>query len=212
MSSESLHGWLVCLLAAVVAAPLVASAAVWLGIASKSPRTPAVAAMIVSLLASLSMTYLWNLGSGEAIEFGDRLGGGSFVCIDGITVVLMPYVSLVQLTIVLVAPNRFLDTSATVRILLAASATFALFSTAHPLAMGVLWIATALPTWISTRNTPGGQPAARVFAIAILPAIVCLAVGTLLMVADPPWAAGSGPLRSASAHSRERDQPGDLAV
>ena len=51
MSSESLHGWLVCLLAAVVAAPLVASAAVWLGIASKSPRTPAVAAMIVSLLA-----------------------------------------------------------------------------------------------------------------------------------------------------------------
>ena len=194
MSSESLHGWLLCLLAAVVAAPLVASAAVWLGIASKSPRTPAVTAMIVSLVASLSMTYLWNLGSGEAIEFGDRLGGGSFVCIDGITVVLMPYVSLVQFAIVLVAPNRFLDTSATVRILLAASATFALFSTAHPLAMGVLWIATALPTWISTRNTPGGQPAARVFAIAILPAIVCLAVGTLLMVADPPWAAGSGPV------------------
>ena len=50
MSSESLHGWLVCLLAAVVAAPLVASAAVWLGIASKSPRTPAVTAMIVSLV------------------------------------------------------------------------------------------------------------------------------------------------------------------
>jgi len=51
---------------------------------------------------------------------------------------------------------------------------------------------TALPTWWSTRATPGGQIAARVYAIMKTLAVACMAIGTLMMIADPPWEAGGG--------------------
>jgi hypothetical protein len=106
--------------------------------------------------------------------------------------VLLPFVALVELAIVMVAPKRFLDGPATVRILLGAATTLALFSTAHPLVLIVAWVVTALPTWWSTRATPGGQTAARVYAIMMTLAVACMASGTLMMIADPPWEAGGG--------------------
>jgi NADH-quinone oxidoreductase subunit M len=127
-----------------------------------------------------------------ACEFGDRLGGGSFIHVDGITTVLLPFVALVMLANLLVAPKRFLDVPATARILGSASGTFALFATAHPILIVMLWIATALPAWIATRGTPGGRPAARVFALALLAALGCVAVGTVLMLIDPPWEKNCG--------------------
>jgi NADH-quinone oxidoreductase subunit M len=159
-----------------------------------SPRRMAVAAVGASLVASLAITFLWSRTDGTPLAFGERLGGGTFVCIDGITAVLLPYVALVELAILLVAPRRALEPAAVARILFGAAATFALFLTSHPLVMVVLWIATALPTWISVRSTPGGAPAARVFAIAMTLAVACMAVGTVLLLVDPPWAAVSGPV------------------
>ncbi len=180
------------LVAAVVAAPLAAAAVVAGGGFPRSPRTPAAAGLGVALGAAAMLSWLCFAAAGPAHEFGERLCGGSLVHIDGITSVLLPMVALIQLAIVLVAPKRFLDSAATVRLLLGAAATSALFSTAHPLALVTLWIATALPTWISTRGTPGGRPAARVFATVMLLALACMATGTLLMLVDPPWERGCG--------------------
>jgi len=180
------------LVAAVVAAPLVAAAVVAVGGFPRSPRTPAVAGLGVALAAAALLSWLCYAATGSAQEFGPRFGGGSLVHVDGITAALLPTVALIELAIVLVAPKRFLDPAATVRLLLGAAATSALFSTAHPLALVVLWIVTALPTWISTRGTPGGRPAARVFATVMLLALACMTGGTLLMLADPPWERGCG--------------------
>ncbi|MEI7781148.1 MAG: hypothetical protein WCJ18_04380, partial [Planctomycetota bacterium] len=192
MTSAATPDVLIALIVATVAAPLVAAAAVALGFSRSSPRTPAAVGLIVSLLASVAVGWHWNAGAGVAFEFGDRLGGGSFLHIDGIAATLLPMVALIEMAIVLVAPKRFLDPPATVRLLASASATFALFATAHPLLIVVLWVATALPTWISTRGTPGGRPTARVFATAMLAALGCMTVGTVLMVIDPPWEQGCG--------------------
>jgi NADH-quinone oxidoreductase subunit M len=101
-------------------------------------------------------------------------------------------VALVELSILMVAPRRALEQSSVTRILFGAAATFALFLTSHPLLLIVLWCATVLPTWVSVRSTPGGTAAARVFAIAMSAALVCMAVGTVLLIIDPPWAAAAG--------------------
>ena len=178
--------------AITVAAPLIGSAATAFGFRRGSPRRFAVAIAGVSLLASLAITILWSKTDGDPFLFGDRLGGGWFVCIDGITAVLLPYVALVEMAILLVAPRRALEQSSVTRILFGAAATFALFLTSHPLLLIVLWCATVLPTWQSVRSTPGGSEAARVFAIAMSAAVVCMAAGTVLLIVDPPWAAAPG--------------------
>ena len=178
--------------AITVAAPLIGSAVTACGMPRGSQRRFAVPVACVSLVASLALTALWSQTDGTPRLFGDRLGGGSVVCIDGITAVLLPYVALVELAILLVAPRRALEQSAVTRILFGAAATFAVFLTSHPLALIVLWCATALPTWISVRSTPGGQSAARVFAIAMSTAVLCMAIGTLLLVVDPPWTSAAG--------------------
>jgi len=197
MTIESAHTQMLVMIAAIVVAPLAAAAAVSLGVMRASPRTPAAVGLAVSLVASLGLSWLWHTADGAAYEYGERLGGGSLIHIDGITAAFMPYVAIVELAILLVAPKRFLDAAATTRILLGAAATFAIFSTAHPLVLVLLWIATALPTWISTRGTPGGRPAARVFAIAMLTSLVCVSLGTLLMLVDPPWERGCGVVGNA---------------
>lgn len=192
MNTAEMHDMLILLVVATVIAPLVAAAAVALGVSRSSPRTPAAVGLVVSLLASVAIGWLWHAGDGVAFEFGERLGGGSFLHIDGIAATLMPTVALVELAILLVAPKRFLDPPATLRFLASASATFALFATAHPLLIVALWVATALPTWISTRGTPGGRPTARVFATAMLASLACVTLGTVLMIVDPPWEQGCG--------------------
>ena len=189
-----------CLLAAAaitVAAPLLGSAAMALGFRRGSPRLFVVAVAFVSLLSSLAITMLWSQTDGVPFVFGDRLSGGRLVCIDGITAVLLPYVALVEMSILLVAPRRALEQSSVTRLLFGAAATFAVFLTSHPLLLIVLWCATVLPTWQSVRSTPGGGAAARVFAIAMSAALVCMAVGTVLLVVDPPWAAAAGWVGSA---------------
>lgn len=189
---ESVQGLMLGLVATIVAAPALAAIMLAAGCFSRSPRTPAVAALGVALVACALLSWLWHASTGAVYEFGERLGGGSFVHVDGITAALMPTVALIELAIVLVAPRRFLDPPATSRLLLGAAATFALFATAHPGALVALWFATALPTWISIRGTPGGRPAARVFATVMIAAFGAMAVGTLLMIFDPPWERGCG--------------------
>lgn len=187
-----------CLLAAAaitVVVPLVGAAAMAMGFRRGSPRGFAVAVAAVSLLASLAITLFWSRSDAASMAFGDPLGGGTLICIDGITAVLLPYVALVELAILLVAPRRSLEQSAVTRILFGAAATYALFLTSHPIGLVVLWCATALPTWISVRGTPGGRTAARVFAIAMAAATVCMAIGSVLLLVDPPWAVAG---RSAS--------------
>lgn len=194
---ESIAPLLLGLAAAVVFAPLAAAAVVALGAGGRNPRWPAGIALATSLVAALGLAGLWHASGHGVHEFGDRLGGGAIVHLDGITAVLLPTVAVIQMAILLVAPQRFLDPVATVRLLLAAAATFAVFSTAHPLALVALWFATALPTWVATRGTPGGRPAARVFATVMIAALVCMAAGTLLLLADPPWEPGSGAVGTA---------------
>ena len=143
--------------AITVAAPLIGSVVTAFGFRRGSPRRFAVAVACVSLLASAAVTMLWNQTDGAQFGFGDRLGGGRLVCIDGITAVLLPYVALVEMAILLVAPRRALEQSSVTRILFGAAATFAVFLTSHPLVLIVLWCATALPTWRSVRSTPGGS-------------------------------------------------------
>jgi NADH-quinone oxidoreductase subunit M len=183
--------------AITVAAPLIGSAATALGFRRGSPRRFAVTVAFVSLLASVAITLLWNQTDGSPFVFGNRLGGGRLVYIDGITAVLLPYVALVELSILLVAPRRALEQSSVTRILFGAAATFAVFLTSHPLLLVVLWCATVLPTWQSVRSTSGGREAARVFAMAMSAALVCMAVGTVLLIIDPPWAAAAGWVGSA---------------
>jgi len=183
--------------AITVAAPLVGAAVTASGLHRGSPRRLAVAMACVSLLGSLAITMLWSQTDGGPRVFGDRLGGGWFICIDGITAVLLPYVALVEMAILMVAPRRALEPSAVARILFGAAATLAVFLTSHPLLLIALWCATALPTWISVRSTPGGNAAARVFAIAMSAAVLCMAVGTVLLIIDPPWAAAPGWVGSA---------------
>jgi NADH-quinone oxidoreductase subunit M len=194
---DALHGAMLLLTAAAVVAPLIAVAVLKLGGFPTSPRTPAAAALFIACLAASGIVLLWNSGNGESFSCGERLGGGSLIQIDGITAVLMPTVAVIELAILLVAPKRFLDVPATARILFAASATFAAFSTAHPLVLVAMWVLTALPTWISIRGTPGSRPASRVFATAMLAALACLTSGTVMMLVDPPWERHAGVIGNA---------------
>jgi len=183
--------------ATIIAAPLAAAAVIALGLFSRNPRAPAAVGCAVAFGAAGWLSWLWHAADRMPYEFGERLGGGSLVHVDGITATLMPTVALIVTAIVLVAPKRSFVPQAAVRLLLGAAATFALFATAHPLALVVLWFVTALPTWVSTRATPGGRPAARAFATMMLGAFACLASGTLLMLADPPWERGCGAVGNA---------------
>ncbi|MEI6240018.1 MAG: proton-conducting transporter membrane subunit [Planctomycetia bacterium] len=192
MSLETPGGMIVLLVAVAVVAPLAAAAAVALGVSRASPRTPAVASLVLAFLASNGIAWIMQTRSRSVWEFGERLGGGSLIHVDGITAALLPCMTFVTLSIVLVAPRRYLDQAATVRLLANAGATFALFTTAHPAALVALWVLTALPAWIATRDTPGGRPAARVFAIAMVASLCCMAAGTLLMLLDPPWERNCG--------------------
>ena len=190
--AEDVPALILAALAATVGIPLVGGLAAAAGLGRRHPRLLAVAASSASLVASLALTWLWSRSTGEPVGFGDRMGGGQFIHVDGITAVLLPYVAVVGLAILLVAPRRMLDGASVKRQLFRSAATLGLFSTAHPLVLVALWIFTARSTWRSTRGTPGGKAAARVYAIAIGAAVACLTAGTILMLVDPPWEKASG--------------------
>ena len=189
---ETPQDWLLGGVAVTVAAPLIGAACAATGLAGRSVRPLAFASTVVALLSSLVVAAAWHAGGGVPVGWGESLGGGRFVFIDGLTAVLLPYVAVIATAVLLIAPRRTLDATTVRRTLLGLAATLALFVTSHPLVLVALWIATAQPTWRSTRTTPGGRGAARVFAIYMSAALVCMATGTFMLVADPPWERSSG--------------------
>jgi NADH-quinone oxidoreductase subunit M len=192
LAAEALAPSMLVAAALSVAAPLAGALALSAGYRPGSLRRFATALVGLALAASLAIAGSWAAGAGTPVAVGGRLAGGALVCLDGLTAVLLPYVALVELSILLAAPRRALEPEAVARKLFGTAATCALFLTSHPLALVVLWIFTALATWISVRSTPGGAEAARVFAIAMTAAVACMAVGTMLLVVDPPWDAAAG--------------------
>ena len=179
---------------AAVALPLAGAATIAIGLGGRRLREFAVAFTTSSLLATLALTITWSRAGAIPVSYGDQLVGGSFVYIDGLTTLLMPYVAFVSVAILLVTPRRLLDARSVARMLCGISATLAMFVTSHPFAILALWVVTAAGTWAATRETPGGRPAARVFAIAMGVAVAAMAAGTVLLVVDPPWERASGPL------------------
>jgi NADH-quinone oxidoreductase subunit M len=174
-----------------VAAPLAAAGLLRFGGWRSAARGPAVAALGAALLAGLVMLGSWTAAP-RIVDRGDRLGGGSVVHIDGLTAVLVPFVAGCLLLVFATVPRRSLQGPLTAWCLLGAAAIFALFLTAHPLCIVALACVTALPVWRATRAEPGGRPAARVYAFAVGTSLGCLAMGTAMMLADPPWDPGSG--------------------
>ena len=175
-----------------VLAPLASAAVLRLVGERVEPRLVAGSGAAVALVAALAMSAAWHVGPGLPIARGPRLADGSLVFIDGLTALLLPYVTLVDLAIVMVAPRRALATAGLGRLLVGASATLALLITAHPAALVTLWIATIAPTALAVRATLGGRPTARVYSLTMAAATVCLVAGTVLLVNDPPWQRESG--------------------
>lgn len=183
------------LLAAVavtVAAPLIGGALAATRLAAGSLRIVVCLASGIALLASLFVVAGMQAVDGAPLAWGDSLGGGQVVYVDGLGAVLLAYTSLLSTAIALVKPRRMLDGRSVRRMLLGLAATLALFATSHPLMLVVLWIATAHSTWRSARGTPGGRASARVFAVYMAAALLCMAVGTCMLIADPPWERASG--------------------
>ena len=192
MTPQAMQQAVLVAILAVVAAPLLAAAVLRLGFFQNGPRLPAVAAASTSLVSSGLLLMVWHTAGSVSLDFGDRLAGGGFIHVDGITVILVPYCALAMLAVAVAAPKRFLDAAATSRLLMGLAATFALFVTAHPLAIVALWAATSVPAWLSMRAHPGGRPTARVFAYASAVSFIALVAGTSLLLVDPPWEHGSG--------------------
>ncbi|RLS76070.1 MAG: hypothetical protein DWI03_10075 [Planctomycetota bacterium] len=183
--------------ATCVAAPLAGALALRFLGQRLDPRIASAAAIGLSFAAAVTVAVCWQWGGGRTLTYGSRLAGGDLVIIDGLTALLLPYVATVDMAIVLVAPRRALATTGVWRLLVGASASLAMMSTAHPWALVSLWAATSLSTWLSIRGTLGGRATARTYAVAMVAALVCMAAGTGMLVADPPWLAGSGTLGTA---------------
>jgi NADH-quinone oxidoreductase subunit M len=183
--------------ATTVLAPVVGLVAVWLTARWLNPRVPAGWSLATALAAAVTLSWSWQLGPGSECVIGPRLVGGGLVHLDGLTAILLPLVAIVELAIVLVAPRRALTTDAVVRLLAGAVLTLAVLTTAHPVALVVLWVLSLVPTWLSTRATPGGRPTARAYAIVMSVGSVAFAVGVGLMVVDPPWAPAAGSVGAA---------------
>lgn len=184
--------WLLVATAASVLAPLLGALSSAAGLAERSPRFVAVGSAMLSLLAGAIGAVAFGAGDGKPLAAGHALGGGRLVFVDGLSATLLPYVALVATAVLLVAPRRALDGRSVRRALLGLAATLAIFVTSHPVVLVVLWIVTALHTWEATRVTPGGGPAARVFALYMGTALVLIALGTAMLVVDPPWERSSG--------------------
>jgi len=177
--------------AAAVAAPLAAAGWLWFTGWRAAPRPAAIAALVVALLAGVTMLSAWSETSGT-FACGDRLGGGAAFHVDGVTAVMLPFAATCLLLVFATAPRRMLAPRTAGWWLAGAAATFALFLTAHPLLIVALSAVTAAAVWRATRDHPGGRPAARVYAFVTGTSLLCLATGTAMMLADPPWESGCG--------------------
>lgn len=178
--------------AVAVFAPLAGIVGAQLAGGRLNPRLPAGWSLAMSLAAAIAFAWSWRSGPGRELLLGPRLAGGSLVHLDGLTAILLPMVAIVGLAIALVAPRRAVTVGGVTRVLAGASLTAALIATSHPAALVVLWIASLVPTWLSTRATPGGRPTARIYAIMMIAGSALFAGGVSLMAADPPWAPGAG--------------------
>ncbi len=183
--------------AVAIGLPLGTAGAIRLGILGRWIRQAALATAGVTLLAAVLAGLAWHGGSESAVTWGPQLGGGQLILIDGLSTLLMPFLAVLQLATLAVTPRREFTPKAAARLLTSGGLTGMFFLTGHPLVILVLWGATAWPTWSATRQSPGGRPAARVYAAAMLVAFGCLAAGILLMLLDPPWVFGSGVLGDA---------------
>lgn len=183
--------------AITVAAPLVGALVAATGRAAGRLRAVAVVSSGVSTLAGAMTIAALEASAGGLLTWGPAFEGGRLLYVDRLGAALLPYTALVSTAIALVAPQRIVDTDSVRRMLVGLAATLAVFVTSHPLALVVLWIVTAQPTWRSTRVTPGAGGAARVFAIYMSAALACMVAGTALLVADPPWQRTSGALGTA---------------
>lgn len=179
-------------IAVTVLSPLLGIASLRLIGERVHPRLPVVVAALLSFSAAIVLAVLWQSHDERPLTLGPRLAGGSLVFIDGLTTVLLPYATLIDLAIVLAAPTRAMAAPRMRRMLAAAAATFATLCTAHPAALVLLWIATARFTWKAVRGQPGCFPVARLFGRVMTVAAACFALGTTLLVADPPWEPASG--------------------
>jgi NADH-quinone oxidoreductase subunit M len=175
-----------------VCAPLVAAAVLRAGGSRLEPRAVAGAALVAVLAAAAAVAWCWHASDGRTVTWGDRLAGGSLVTVDGLTALLLPFIAVVDLAILVAAPRRGLVPEGVARTLVGVASTFAMLATAHPALLVALWIVSSLSTWSAVRSTPGGRPTARVYALAIGTAVVLMAVGTALLVADPPWLRSHG--------------------
>jgi NADH-quinone oxidoreductase subunit M len=175
-----------------IAAPLAGAMALRFAERRFDPRLIAATAVGISLLAAIAAAVCWHLGGGRPASFGHRLAGGDLVFVDGLTALLLPSIAVVDMAIVLVAPRRAFASPAVRRLLVGAAITFSTLCTTHPVALVVLWAASILATWTTVRSTVGGRGPARVYGLTMSAALACMVVGTALLVADPPWLAGSG--------------------
>ncbi|MFM9025058.1 MAG: proton-conducting transporter membrane subunit [Planctomycetaceae bacterium] len=175
-----------------VGAPLAAAAVLRTTGSRLEPRAVAGAALAIALAAAAVVSWSWHAGAGRTVVWGDRLAGGSLVTVDGLTALLLPFIAVVDLAILVAAPRRGLAPEGVARTLVGVASTFAMLATAHPAVLVALWIVSSLSTWSAVRGTPGGRPTARVYALAVGAAVVLMAVGTALLVADPPWLRSHG--------------------
>lgn len=187
-----IDGIMLAAIGTAVLAPLAGAAVIAVLGERAEPRVPAVLAAGASLVAAVVMSAAWWQGSGTVMACGPVLTGGALVHLDGLTALLVPYLAVVDLAIILVAPRRSLGPGAAARLLAGMAATRALFSTAHPVALVSLWGITILSTWRALRIVPGGRPTARVYALFMAASFVAMAAGTALIVGDPPWLPGRG--------------------
>lgn len=111
---------------------------------------------------------------------------GDLLRLDGLTALLLPYALAVQLAVALAAPRREFRRPDAAGFLVASAATCALFLTANPAALVALWAVTAALTWRSVRSSPGGGPAARIYAVAMVPATALVAAGAWLLARPGP--------------------------
>jgi NADH-quinone oxidoreductase subunit M len=184
--------WLLPAVAVTVAAPLLGAAVTVVRATDSGLRIVACVSSGIALAASLVIVAAMQPPAATPLAWGDALGGGRLVYVDSLGAMLLAYATLVSTAIALVKPRRMLEPRSIRRMLVGLAATLALFVTSHPLALVVLWIATAQPTWRSSRATPGGRTAARVFAVYMTAALLSMAAGTAMLVADPPWERSSG--------------------
>lgn len=175
-----------------VGAPLVAALVLRAAGPRLEPRVFAGAALMAVLAAAAVVARCWHAGGAHTVTWGDRLAGGSLVTVDGLTALLMPFIAVVDLAILMAAPRRALAPEGVARMLGGVAATFAMLATAHPAMLVLLWVASSFSTWSAVRGTLGGRPTARVYGLAIGTAVVLMAVGTALLVIDPPWLRAHG--------------------